>query len=107
MASPQIIELSKEVDKNTFNKWRDKVKDKKKYDKETNEHYALAEDGVIVHYHKTDFKSKIKLLLNPTLMVGSDDGESLWEPKKKNIRLVRQLLISTFIQFFIINDTAN
>ena len=85
MPAPHTFELTLDVDNETFRKWRDKVKNKKKYNKDREKDYSLTEHGVTVWYPKKEFKKAIKVIVNPSRLLGFDDVVYLWEPKKKNI----------------------
>jgi len=74
-----------EVSSDTFHQWRDEVKDTKNYDKESDKDFVHVKNGITVWYHQTKFKKKIKLIVNPSRILGADDLISLWKPKKKNI----------------------
>jgi len=74
-----------ETDKHTFDRWRDSVKNNKSYNKEEHKDFAFSKDGMIVWYHKTEFKTKIKLHVNPSKVLELDDLIKLWKPNEKNI----------------------
>jgi len=52
---------------------------------------ALASQGIKVEYHRGKYKRKVKLIVNPTKVLGSNDLR-LWAPNKKSIsKLIRKL----------------
>jgi len=85
MISPHTFELRKEVDKETFYEHRNKVKDKKNYNTESDKDFSYLKNGVTVWYHKTQYRKWIKLHVNPSKLLGLDDLTTLWEPSKMNI----------------------
>jgi len=85
MISCHTFELTKEVDTNEYQQQRNKVKDKKKYNNELARDFSFVKEGMTVWYHQTKYKKKIKLIINPSRLLGGDDLISLWKPKKKNI----------------------
>lgn len=108
MVSIHTFELAMEVDRETFYNWRDRVKSKSKYNKEEERDYTLVKNGITVWYHKTEFKKKIKLIVNPSRLLGYDDLIELWEPKRKNVaRLLVELekhIASYFDSEYELND---
>jgi hypothetical protein len=100
MISPHTLELSMEMDNDTFYHWRDEVKNKKKYCPETNKDFSLVEDGITVWFYKTKFKKWIKLLINPSRMLGFDDLLELWEPCKKNTNKLLSKLEENIDEYF-------
>jgi len=100
MISIHTIELTMEVDKDTFDKWRDKVRYKIKYNKDTGKDYSFVEDGITIWYYKTEYKRKIKLLVNPSRVLGFDDLVTLWKPKKKNIAKLLSKLDENINSYF-------
>ena len=85
MVSIHTFELTIEVDRETFHKWQDRVKNKRKYNKDEDRDYKLIKEGITVWYHKTEFKKKIKLIINPSRLLGYDDLIMLWKPSQDNI----------------------
>jgi len=85
MLSIHTLEISKEVDRDIFYKCRNQVKDRKKFDKSTGKDYSNVDDGITVWFPKTEYKKKIKLIVNPSRLLGQDDVVSLWKPSSKNI----------------------
>ena len=85
MIAPHTLELTMEADKDTFYRWRDIAKYKDSYSDKKNKDYELISEGLTVWYHKTEFKTKIKLLVNPSRVLGLDDLVRLWKPSHKNI----------------------
>lgn len=74
-----------EVDRSDFNRWHNKAKSNKTYSGKESKDFALVKDGVTVWFHNTDFKTKIKLLVNPSRVLDLDDLTHLWKPKQKNV----------------------
>ena len=92
MVSIHTFELTLNVEKETFDKLRDKAKSKRKYSSDEDRDYALIKDGITVWYHKTEFKKKIKLIVNPSRLLGLDDLIMLWEPnEEKIVKMLRKL----------------
>ena len=85
MISIHTFELSLEADGATYHKHRNRVKHKKKYHRASDTDYSYFNDGMMVLY-RINYKKKIKLIINPTRLLGGDDVVKLWEPKNKNIR---------------------
>ena len=85
MIVPHTLELTMDADKDTFHRWRDSVRGNMTYNDIENKDFALVKDGVTVWYHKTEFKTKIKLHVNPSKALGLDDLVKLWKPSHKNI----------------------
>ena len=53
---------------------------------------AFANKGIEIEYHDTIYKKKIKLIVNPTILLGGDDAMKLWKPNGDNVsRLLRKL----------------
>jgi len=74
-----------DTDKDIFHRWRSSAKSNVSYNDESDKDYALVKNGVTVWYHKTEFKTKIKLIVNPSRVLGHDDLTKLWKPKPKKI----------------------
>jgi len=73
-----------EVNSNAFDHWRNKVKDGKKFDKKDNKDFSLVKNGITVWFHETTHRRWIKLIVNPSRVLGMDDVVKLWKPDGKN-----------------------
>jgi len=80
MISVHTMELSMEVDKQTFDRLLGNVAPRKSYSYRDDKDYLMVKNGLTVWYHKTDYKTKIKLLVNPSKALGRDDLVNLWKP---------------------------
>jgi len=100
MITPQYFELSKVVEKPVFNEYRNAVRDKKTYDYETDTHFKLAKNGIIVKYHKTETKNQIKLYINPSMLLGNTDLFAQWKTSKSNIEKMLHDLDDHIIDYF-------
>ena len=100
MISCHTFELRKEVNSNTFDYWRNKVKDRKNFDKETNRDFSCVENGIIVWFHGTERRQWIKLIVNPSRVLGMDDVVKLWKPDGKNRKLLFHELDCFYINYF-------
>lgn len=97
--STHTFELSLIISTDNFYKWKDKAFKKAKdnyrvyYDKDDICHdEAFKDEGVKIEYHKNKYKKKVKLIINPTELLGGDDVKKLWKPNNDNIRkLLRKL----------------
>jgi len=85
MIAPHTLELTMEADKDTFNRWHEAAEQKKTYSFKKNKDYAITDDGVTIWFHKTEYKKKIKVLVNPSKVLGLDDLVKLWKPNRSNI----------------------
>ncbi|MBB5335631.1 hypothetical protein [Pectinatus brassicae] len=55
---------------------------------------AFKDKGVKIEYHDNTFKKKIKLIVNPTKLLGGNDIKKLWKPNNGNIlELLRKVKI--------------
>ena len=53
---------------------------------------ALADKGIKIEYHDGIYKKKIRLIINPTTILGGNDIKKLWKPTKDNIsKLLKRL----------------
>ena len=52
---------------------------------------ALASYGITVEYHNCDYRKMVKFRINPSEVLGGNDLQ-LWEPNKKNARIMVKLL---------------
>ena len=96
MVSVHTFELAKEVKGDIFKMWRDKVKNKKKFNSDRNTDYFFTEKGITIQYEKSKFKKYIKIRVNPSRILGGDDIPKLWKITEKNVcRMLRSL--ETFI----------
>jgi len=100
MIAPHTLELTMEADKATFHRLHESVKNRKAYNRETRKDYTLVKDGITVWYHKSEFKKKIKLIINPSKVLGFDDLTKLWNPKRKNIAKFLTKLNSRIDSYF-------
>lgn len=97
--STHTFELTLIVDTENFCKWKDKAFKKAKgnyrvyYDEDNICHdEAFKDEGVKIEYHKNKYKKKVKLIINPTELLGGDDVKKLWKPNNDNMRkLLRKL----------------
>lgn len=97
--SPHTFELTLIVDTKKFCKWKDKAFEKAKgnyrvyYDEYDICHdEAFKDEGVKIEYHNNKYKKKVKLIINPTELLGGDDVKKLWKPNNDNIsKLFRKL----------------
>ena len=97
MVSIHTFELTLEVNGETYKRYRDKVKNMKKFN--NNKDYFLIEKGLTVIFEKNKFKKYIKLRVNPSRLLGGDDIPTLWKPSEKNIvKMLRSL--ETFIDVY-------
>jgi len=108
MISPHTLELRLEVDKEAFHERRNKVRDKKNYNTESDKDFSYIEKGMTVWYHNTQYRKWIKLHINPSKLLGLDDLITLWEPSKKNIKHVIHELEKFVDEYFdseyVLND---
>ena len=68
----QLFELSMELDSDKFHKIADMVISRGEYLEETEDGYidqSLASKGIIVKYRDSQYKKKIKLIINPELVL--------------------------------------
>lgn len=55
---------------------------------------ALASRGVTVEYHESFLQHSVKLIVNPSKVLGGDDIPKLWKPTHRNIKaLIRELKV--------------
>lgn len=53
---------------------------------------AASDSGIAVEYYDGTYKKKIKLVVNPTALLGGDDMKKLWKPSGENTsRFLRKL----------------
>jgi len=84
MISCHTFELRKEVNSNEFNYWRNRVKDGKKFDNDDSKDFSYVKNGITVWFHGTERRHWIKLIVNPSRVLGMDDVVKLWKPDSKN-----------------------
>ena len=97
--STHTFELTLIIDTKKFCKLKDKAYEKAKgnyrvfYDEYDICHdEAFKDEGVKIEYHKNKYKKKVKLIINPTELLGGDDVKKLWKPNNENIsKLFRKL----------------
>jgi len=96
--STHTFELSLIISTDNFYKWKDKAFEKAKdnyrvyYEDDICHDEAFKDEGVKIEYHKNKYKKKVKLIVNPTKVLGGDDVKKLWKPNNDNIRkLLRKL----------------
>ena len=108
MLSPHTFELRIEVNSEVFYEWHNQVKNKKNYDDESNKDFSYVKKGMTVWYHKTQYKKWIKLLINPSRVLGLDDLTTLWNPNKHNskqmLHELENLIDEYFDSKFVLND---
>ena len=85
MISIHTFELTLEVGKEEFTRHRNRSGKHIKYDGKDTIDYSLFKKGITVLYRLTKYKNKIKLIVNPSRMLGYDDLVKLWKPSKKNV----------------------
>ena len=87
--SPRIFELTLNLDTKKFHKLLNKARDESEYQlyQKNNKHidYALASEGIQIVYHDNTYKKKIKLIVNPNLILENHETIRLWEPSDRNI----------------------
>ena len=94
--SPHIFELTLSLDTKKFNKLLNKAYDKSKYqlyqDNDKHTDYALTSKGIQIIYHDDIYKKKVKLIVNPSRVLGTNDIPWIWKPNNRNISdLLRKL----------------
>ena len=53
---------------------------------------TLLDKGILVEYHDNTLKKKIKMIVNPTILLGGDNTRKLWKSNDDNIsKLLRKL----------------
>jgi hypothetical protein len=105
MIAPHTFELSLDLDSDggTFYKWLEKAKDKTTYDDEKDRDYEFVRKGMTVwfpHKNGARFKKRIKLIINPSRILGKDDVVDLWKPKKDNILEILDKVDSLIEEYF-------
>lgn len=69
---------------------------------------ALKDKGVKIEYHDGTYKKRIKLIVNPTKVLGGDDVIKLWKPKEekilKLISKLEKLIKGYFNSKYVLND---
>ena len=79
------FELALNCNSEIFYKLRNKSSSKDKHLLEQNE-------GLQIEYHSGTYKRKIKIIANPTILLGGDSTRKLWKPDDDNIsKLLRKL----------------
>jgi len=73
-----------ELNSITFHDWRNIVRNKKTYDRDSETDFSYVKEGITIWYHKTKHRKWIKLIINPSRILGLDDLITLWEPNKQN-----------------------
>jgi hypothetical protein len=70
--------------------------------------HALKDKGITIKYCDDMYKKKVKLIVNPTVLLGGDDVKKLWKPNKDNTyKLLKKLdkyIDDYFYSEFNIND---
>lgn len=112
--STHTFELTLIVDTDNFYEWKDKAYKKAKGNhrvfKMDDVHYdhALKDKGITIEYHDNTFKKKVKLIVNPTKVLGGDDVKKLWKPNNDNIskllRKLKEYIDSYFASKYKLND---
>ena len=100
MISSHTLELAIEMDREAFEKLKGEARNRDNYDRATEKDYALIKNGITVWYHRTEFKRKIKLLVNPNRMLGYNDLVKLWKPSRKNISKLLNGLEESIDKYF-------
>jgi len=100
MISCHTFELRMEVNSNTFNYWRNRVAYKKKFDREANRDFSHVKNGITVWFHETKHRRWIKLIINPSRVLGMDDVVKLWKPDNKNRKLLFHELDCFYKNYF-------
>ena len=100
MISCHTFELRIEVNSSTFDYWRNKAKDRKKFDPESNKDFSCVKNGITVWFHGTVHRRWIKLIVNPSRVLGMDDVVKLWKPDGKNRRQLFCELDNFFKYYF-------
>jgi len=89
--SVHTFELTLNPATNKFNKLKNRAyeKSKGKYRVFSDENKyidtALSDKGIKIEYHDNRYKKKVKLIVNPTRVLGGDDVLKLWKPNQDNI----------------------
>lgn len=92
--SPHTLELTLIPDTKRFNKLRDKAYKNSKGSHKMHPDkkrigvcldHALKDNGITVEYHDGTYKKRIKLIVNPTKILGGNDIKKLWKPSRDNI----------------------
>lgn len=112
--APHTFELSLILGTDNFNKWQSKAFEKAKdnyrvyYKDDICHDEAYKDEGVKIEYHKNKFKKKVKLIINPTKLLGGDDVKKLWKPNNDNIakllRKLKEYIDSYFNSKYKLND---
>ena len=104
--SIHTFEITLVVDTSTFQKLLDraykKAKGKHRLFEKNNisVDYALAPYGITISYNKYEFKKKVKLIVNPSKILGGDDVPQLWKPNKDNISELLYILNTHIDNYF-------
>jgi len=92
--SIHTLELALYSDSSEFNELLDNAYDNNHSIKKSDNMYSdytLSKHGIYITYHKDTYRKKIKLIVNPSKVLGCD-GLKLWKPKKDNVlKLIRKL----------------
>ena len=92
--SIHTMEIKLNVDTEKFGKLLEKAfynakgKNRVFPDKDRNDIYhdtALTDEGIKIRYHDDKYKKNIRLIVNPTEVLGGDDVIKLWKPNEDNI----------------------
>ena len=100
--APHTLELRLTLDTKKFKNLKDKAyKNAKgknyrvhpdKKNRNIHVDHALKDKGITIKYQDDRYKKKIRLIVNPTEVLGGDDVKKLWRPNKDNIyKLLRKL----------------
>jgi len=88
--------------------YNNQAKTKKTYNEESNKDFSYVKKGMTIWYHKAQYKKWIKLLINPSKILGLDDVISLWNPNKHNakemLHELENLIAEYFDSRFALND---
>ena len=90
--APNALELTLDCDTDKFSKLQERA-----YEKANRNHrfYSeadsyvdciLAGNGMRIEYHESTYKKKVKLVVNPTLLLRGGDVKKLWEPDDDNVQ---------------------
>jgi len=107
--APHTLELTLETDTKKFNKLKDRAYKQSKGSnkmfsdkKKVGVHVDLArkKEGMTVEYHDGIYKKRIRLIVNPTTMLGGNDIVKLWKPNESNISKLLSALKSHIKDYF-------